>query len=67
MGDAEGRRVIPKSNNQHRLAQNLDVTGFELTKESWTRLVGWIRVRFNDPPSVSDRNVSAVVECEIMY
>ncbi len=63
-----GVAVIPKSNNQHRLAQNLDVTGFELTKGELDEVSGLDKgLRFNDPPSVSDRNVSAVVECEIMY
>lgn len=38
-----GVAVIPKSNNEGRLRQNLDVTGWELEGGRWRRLVGWIR------------------------
>ena len=42
--------VIPKSNNPGRLAQNLDVTGWELGKEEVEKIGGLDRnLRFNDP------------------
>jgi D-xylose reductase len=45
-----GVAVIPKSNNPGRLAQNLDVTGFDLAKEEIERISGLDRgLRFNDP------------------
>ena len=46
--------VIPKSNNQHRLAQNLDVTSFDLTKGEIDEISGLNQnLRFNDPLNVS--------------
>lgn len=49
-----GVAVIPKSNNQDRLAQNLHVTDFELSKGELEEISGLNKaLRFNDPPSVS--------------
>ena len=46
--------VIPKSNNQARLKQNLEVTGFNLTKEELEQISGLNQnLRFNDPLNVS--------------
>jgi D-xylose reductase len=45
-----GVAVIPKSNNPARLAQNLDVLTFDLTKEELDGISGLDRgLRFNDP------------------
>jgi D-xylose reductase len=42
--------VIPKSNNKERLAQNLDVLSFELTKEEIESISALDKgLRFNDP------------------
>lgn len=42
--------VIPKSNNPNRLAQNLDVLAFDLSKEETESISGLDRgLRFNDP------------------
>lgn len=42
--------VIPKSNNQGRLAQNLDVTGWDLEKSEIESISGLDKgLRFNDP------------------
>ncbi|KAI9847327.1 MAG: NAD(P)H-dependent D-xylose reductase (XR) [Pleopsidium flavum] len=47
-----GVAVIPKSNNQHRLAQNLDVTGFDLSKGELDEVSELDKgLRFNDPLS----------------
>ena len=49
-----GVAVIPKSNNQGRLAQNLDVTGWDLEKEEVEAISGLDKgLRFNDPLNVS--------------
>ena len=46
--------VIPKSNNQARLAQNLDVTSFDMSKSELEEISGLNKnLRFNDPISVS--------------
>ncbi|GAM87195.1 hypothetical protein ANO11243_052170 [Dothideomycetidae sp. 11243] len=46
-----GVAVIPKSNNQNRLAQNLDVCSFELSAEELKSISGLNQgLRFNDPP-----------------
>ncbi len=46
--------VIPKSNNQARLKQNLEVTGFDLEKEELEQISGLNKeLRFNDPLNVS--------------
>ncbi|KAA6415423.1 MAG: NAD(P)H-dependent D-xylose reductase xyl1 [Lasallia pustulata] len=43
--------VIPKSNNQGRLAQNLDVTSFDLSESEMGEVNGINKnLRFNDPP-----------------
>lgn len=45
-----GVAVIPKSNNQARLAQNLDVVSFDLEKTEMEQISGLdIGLRFNDP------------------
>jgi len=45
-----GVAVIPKSNNQHRLAQNLDVTSFDLSAAELEAINGLNKnLRFNDP------------------
>jgi D-xylose reductase len=42
--------VIPKSNNQTRLAENLDILGFDLTTEEIEAITALDRgLRFNDP------------------
>ena len=46
--------VIPKSNNQGRLAQNLDVTGWDLEQSEINDISGLNQnLRFNDPLHVS--------------
>ena len=46
--------VIPKSNNQNRLAQNLDVTSFDLSEGELNEISGLNKnLRFNDPLHVS--------------
>lgn len=57
-----GVAVIPKSNNQERLAQNLDVCNFELSKdeiESISKLDKGLR--FNNPLNVC---LSVLIKCE---
>ncbi|KAG8162564.1 hypothetical protein KVR01_008329 [Diaporthe batatas] len=45
-----GIAVIPKSNNAGRLAQNLDVTGFDLTQDEIDAISALDKgLRFNDP------------------
>ena len=54
-----GVAVIPKSNNQGRLAQNLDVCGFDMTKEEIQQVSGLDKdIRFNDPEHVSKKSLS---------
>lgn len=49
-----GIAVIPKSNNQNRLAQNLDVCSFELSKDEIESISGMDKdLRFNNPVNVS--------------
>ena len=49
-----GVAVIPKSNNQGRLKQNLDVTGWELGRGEVEEISGLNKgMRFNDPVNVS--------------
>lgn len=49
-----GVAVIPKSNNSSRLAQNLDVCSFDLSKEDLEQISGLNKnLRFNDPVNVS--------------
>jgi len=46
-----GLAVIPKSNNQGRLQQNLEVTNFDLEKSEIDAISGFDRnLRFNNPP-----------------
>jgi len=46
--------VIPKSNNQSRLAANLDVCSFDLDKDELKSISDLNQgLRFNDPPTVS--------------
>jgi len=45
-----GLAVIPKSNNPERLQQNLEVTGWEISKEDLDAVSGLDRqLRFNNP------------------
>lgn len=45
-----GIAVIPKSNDRTRLAENLDVLGFDMTDEEIEAISGLNRgLRFNDP------------------
>ena len=49
-----GIAVIPKSNNQARLAQNLDVCNFELAKDEIEKISALDKdLRFNNPTNVS--------------
>ena len=49
--------VIPKSNNQDRLLQNLEVTGFDLSQGELDEISGLNKdLRFNEPSNVS-RNI----------
>lgn len=49
-----GIAVIPKSNNQNRLKQNLEVTSFDLEKSELDAISGLDRnLRFNNPTDVS--------------
>ena len=49
-----GIAVIPKSNNQNRLAQNLDVCSFDLSKDEVEKISGMDKdLRFNNPVNVS--------------
>lgn len=49
-----GVAVIPKSNNQHRLQQNLDVTDWDLADGDIEAISGLDKgLRFNEPPAVS--------------
>lgn len=49
-----GLAVIPKSNAQERLLQNLDVTSWDLTADDLTAISGLDRnLRFNNPTDVS--------------
>ena len=53
-----GIAVIPKSNNQNRLAQNLDVCSFDLGKDEIEKISGLDKdLRFNSPTNVSVRNL----------
>lgn len=50
-----GLAVIPKSNNQGRLLQNLEVTNFDLDKSEIDAISGLDRnLRFNNPTDVSN-------------
>ena len=50
----KGIAVIPKSNNQKRLANNLDVCSFDIPEEDVKKIDALDqRLRFNDPTTVS--------------
>ena len=52
-----GIAVIPKSNNQGRLAQNLDVCSFDLSKDEVEKISGLDKdLRFNSPTNVSRKS-----------
>ena len=52
--------VIPKSNNQQRLALNLDVTDFDLSKSELETISGLNKgLRFNDPLNVSSSHLQS--------
>ena len=61
-----GIAVIPKSNNRGRLAQNLDVTAWDLRKDELDAISGLNKnLRFNDPLNVSvatDKKISPADE-----
>lgn len=62
-----GVAVIPKSNNQDRLAQNLDVTSFDLEKGELEEISALNQnLRFNDPLAVS-HDWSCSVETEMQW
>jgi D-xylose reductase len=50
VNDNSNVAVIPKSNNQSRLAQNLDVLGFDMTADEIKSIAALDKgLRFNDP------------------
>lgn len=50
-----GLSVIPKSNSQHRLQQNLDVTSFDLKADEIQSISDLDKnLKFNVPTNVSD-------------
>lgn len=54
--------VIPKSNNPTRLAQNLQVTDFDLESSELEAISALDKgLRFNDPPTVSGNPIDALV------
>lgn len=56
--------VIPKSNNQHRLQQNLEVTGWDLLSDELDAISGLDQgLRFNDPLAVSI--AAREVDCKV--
>ena len=56
--------VIPKSNNPGRLAQNLDVTDWNLDKDEVEAVSGLNKgLRFNDPLNVGNRKLILQQEC----
>ena len=60
-----GVAVIPKSNNQGRLRQNLDVTGWELAGSELEEISGLNKgLRFNDPVNVSG---VFLLRCDVRY
>ncbi len=59
-----GIAVIPKSNNQGRLAQNLDCCSFDLSKEEVESISAMDKdLRFNSPPNVSFGDCGGVRIC----
>ena len=58
--------VIPKSNNEGRLKQNLDVTGWDLEREEVEKISGLDQhMRFNDPVNVSGCFFFVGLVCEL--
>ena len=56
--------VIPKSNNQSRLLQNLDVTSFDLSKSELEEISGLNQhLRFNDPLNVNSSYLVVELVC----
>ena len=56
--------VIPKSNNQNRLAQNLDVESFDVDKSELDEISDLNKgLRFNDPLNVSHTNEARMRPC----
>ena len=56
--------VIPKSNNQNRLAQNLDVESFNIDKSELDEISDLNKgLRFNDPLNVSHTNKDRMRPC----
>lgn len=60
--------VIPKSNNPTRLAQNLQVTDFDLESSELEAISALDKgLRFNDPPAVSENPSCKVIACLIKF
>ena len=60
-----GIAVIPKSNNQDRLQQNLEVTGWDLAADEISAITALDQgLRFNDPLAVSGRFLVWQRNCE---
>ncbi|KAF5368565.1 hypothetical protein D9758_002241 [Tetrapyrgos nigripes] len=52
----QGLAVIPKSNNQHRLLENLECSAFDLSEQEMKQLSGLnIGLRMNDPAEIDPR------------
>ena len=63
-----GVAVIPKSNNQGRLQQNLDVCNFDLGKDEIENITGLDKdLRFNNPVNVSTLSSSAQAQANDDY
>jgi D-xylose reductase len=59
----KGIAVIPKSNNQKRLANNLDVCSFDIPEEDVKKVDALDqRLRFNDPTTVSQARAVAAIK-----
>jgi len=62
-----GLAVIPKSNSQHRLQQNLEVTTFDLDKSEIEAISGLDKgLRFNNPTDVSTTSFRTPTELILM-
>lgn len=62
-----GVAVIPKSNSQHRLEQNLHVTDFDLSQEELDKIAGMDKnIRFNNPTDVSSHHWSVLCSTDII-
>jgi len=63
-----GIAVIPKSNNQGRLQQNLDVTSWDLKEDEIKEISGLNEgLRFNDPKNVCLNPAYFVLELLLTY